>query len=313
MAHKSNKKDKKDDKDRSQVCPFCGGSGKIRWKRDDGTDIYVFDIKGRTCPLCHGSGRLYRKLYLRPVRIHFKLRPKRIPLRWPRFGRHGRFSRSPVILPPPGAPMAGWPEGDMVPKSTPESPYLGADIDYNITDDDSLEEESPCQTILRICDNITITLGKEFHPALVLDTDTVHTNFLEALEASPGFVTAEICYSDESNERHEMLLSQIDPFKKPTVIQLDEDVYAAVENKEQLFNVQHYEAHISECNAALGLDIANESAPELVLEPHQSASAVFTNVLGPAVSHPVDPLDVIGVEDPLDFDINTDVTGDVGF
>ena len=310
MAQKSNKKD---NKDRSQVCPVCRGSGKTRWKRDNDTGIYVVDIKGRTCPLCRGSGRFYRRPYLRFVRIRFKLQPKKIPLSWPRSGRHGRLSRSPVILPPPGAPMAGWSEGDMVPKSTPESVYLGSDVDYSIAQDDIPEEESPMQTILRISDNITITLGKEFHPDLVLDIDTVQTNFQEALEASSESVTARICYGIESNEYLELLLNQINPFKESTVIQLDDDVYAAVENKEQLLNIEPYEAHISEYDTDVGLEVENAPVSELTLRPHQTTSADYTDVLGPAMSDQRNPLDVIGVEDPLSFDINTNVTGGVGY
>ena len=311
MAQKSNKKD---NKDRSQVCPVCRGSGKSRWKRDNGTGIYVIDIKGRTCPLCRGSGRFYRRPYLRFVRIRFKLQPKKIPLSWPRYGRHGRLSRSPVILPPPGAPLAGWSDGNMIPKSTPESVYLGSDVDYSIAHDDIPEEEEyPMQAILRISDNITITLGKEFHPDLVLDIDTVQTNFREALDASSESVTARICYGIESNEYLELLLNQIDPFKESTVIQLDDDVYAAVENKEQLVDIEPYETHISEYDTDIGLEVENAPVSDLTLLPHQTTSAAYTDVLGPAMSDQGDPLDVIGVEDPVGFDINTDVTGDVGF
>ena len=311
MAQKSNKKD---NKNKSKVCPVCGGTGKTRWKRDNGTEIYVLDIKGRTCSFCRGSGRIYHKPYLQFVRISFKLPPRKIPLQRPRLGRHGRLSRSPVILPPPGAPMAGWSDGNMVPKSTPESVYLGSDVDYSIAQDDIPEEEkSPMETILRISDNITITLGKEFHPDLVLDINSVQTNFQEALEVSSESVTARICYGIESNEYLELLLNQIDPFKESTVIQLDDDVYAAVENKEQLLNIEPYEAHISEYDTDIGLEVENAPVSELSLRPHQTTSADYTDVLGPAMSDQGDPLDVIGVEDLLGFDINTDVTGDVCF
>ena len=141
----------------------------------------------------------------------------------------------------------------------------------------------------------------------------MQTNFQEALEVSSESVTARICYGIESNEYLELLLNQIDPFKESTVIQLDDDVYAAVENKEQLLNIEPYEAHISEYDTDIGLEVENAPVSELSLRPHQTTSADYTDVLGPAMSDQGDPLDVIGVEDLLGFDINTDVTGDVCF
>ena len=123
----ANKRDKKDDKDESKVCPVCRGTGKTRWKRDKGTGIYVIGTKARTCSFCGGSGRIYRKPYLRFVRIRFKLPSRKIPFRWPKSGRHGRFSHSPVIL-PPGTPLAGWSEDIYIPKSTPESVYRDVEV-----------------------------------------------------------------------------------------------------------------------------------------------------------------------------------------
>ena len=66
-------------------------------------------------------------------------------------------------------------------------------------------------------------------------------------------------------------------------------------------------------NFNIGLEVENAPVSELTLRPHQTTSADYTDVLGPAMSDQAGPLDVIGVEDPLGFDINTDVTGDVGF
>jgi hypothetical protein len=310
MANKSNKKD---NKNQSKVCPVCKGTGKTRWKRDKGTGIYVIGTKAMTCYFCGGSGRIYRKPYLRFVRIRFKLPSRRRSFRWPRSGRHGRFYHSPVILPPPGTPLAGWSQDIHAPKSTPESVYRDAEIDYNVEEDDRVEEESPMENILRISDDITITLGKEFHPDLVLDIDTVQTNFQEAFEASPESVTAQVCFGVDSNEYMELLLHQINPFEESTVIQLDDDVYTTVENKEQLLNIEPYETNIYEYDTDIGLEVGNAPVSGLSLQPHQFSSTVDTDVMGPTLSNPSNHLDVIGVEDPLSFDMNTDITGGVGY
>jgi hypothetical protein len=310
MANRSNKKDNKDE---SKVCPVCRGTGKTRWKRDKGTGIYVIGTKGRTCSFCGGSGRIYRKPYLRFVRIRFKLPRGKTPFRRPRSGRHGRLSRSPIILPPPGTPLAGWSQDIHVPKSTPESVYLGAEVDYNVEEDDRIEGESPTENILRISDDITITLGKEFHPDLVLDIDTVQTNFQEALEASSESVSAQVCFGVDSHEYMELLLHQINPFEESTVIQLEDDVYAAAENKEQLLNIEPYETNIYEYDTDIGLEVENAPVSGLSLQPHQISSTDDTNVLGPIMSNQGNHLDVIGIEDPLSLDMNTDITGGVGY
>jgi len=329
MAHKSNEKD---DEDKPQTCPLCGGTGKLRLKcHDEDTDICGFDVKEGTCacPLCHGSGKVGRFLSLERRRIRLRQRPRRIFLRRRRIspsrGRSGKFSRSPILLLPPGTPLAGYLEGDMIPKSTPESAYLDADIDYDTTDNDNPEEEEhvfiqyqyPRETILRISDDITITLGKEFPPSLVLDTDFIDTNFQDAFQPGQDILTAQISYGRHSDEYFEWLLHEVDPFNQPAIIQLDNEVYALAENKDQLLDLEPYEAdietHISEYDAGLPLDIENEPAPELTLQSHQSTSATFADVLGPDVSGQANPLDVTGIQNPFGFDINANVTGKVGF
>jgi hypothetical protein len=310
MANKSNKKD---NKDKSKVCPVCRGTGKTRWKRDKGTGIYVIGTKAMTCSFCRGSGRISRKPYLRFVRVRFRLPPRKRPYRWPISGRRGRFSHGSVVLPPPGTPLAGWSQDIHAPKSAPESVYRGAEVDYNVEEDDKVEEESPMENILMISDDITITLGKEFHPDLVLDIDTVQTNFQEALEASSESVTAQVCYGVESNEYMELLLHQINPFEESTILQLDDDVYTAVENKEQLLDIEPYETNIYEYETDIGLEVDNAPVSDLLQQPHQFSSTDNADVLGPAISNPSNHLDVIGVEDPLSFNISTDITGCMGY
>lgn len=207
----------------------------------------------------------------------------------------------------------------MIPKSTPESAYIGPDINYPIiTDAEIPRDEYPRETILKIPPNITITLGKEFAPKLVLDPDFTEINLQEALKAGSDPVSAQIVYGARSNERWEMFLRDFDPLNsQPVLIQLCDEFYAVVGNKDQLLNLEpseaHVETHVSEYDAGAPVAIENEPAPPLTLQPDRPNSATSTDVLGPAMSGQINPLDVTGIKDPAGFDINTDVTGDVGF
>lgn len=315
-----NENGKSDSKDESsQTCPLCGGTGKLCLNcNDDDTDIYSSAVRTMICPLCRGRGKV-RHYSLRHMRIRLRPRPNRMLLRRRRpsssRGRGGKFSRSHILLLPPCTPVSGWPDGDLIPKSSPESAYLGEDIDYTIVrDDENPREGYPGETILRFSDNITLTLGKEFPPNLVLDTRFIDTNFQEAFEARQDLLTAQITYGRQSDEYFEWLLHEIDPFKQPAIIQLEDELYAVVGNKGQFLDLEpyevHTETHISEYNAGLQLDIENEPARELTLQPHQSTSATFTDVLGPDVAGEGTSLDITAdVEDPIGFDVNTDIVG----
>jgi hypothetical protein len=111
----------------------------------------------------------------------------------------------------------------------------------------------------------------------------------------------------------ELLLHQMNPFEESMVIQLDDDVYAAVENKEQLLSIEPYETNIYEYETDIGLEVENAPVSGLSLQPHQFSSTDNANVLGPAISNPSNHLDVIGAEDPLSFNMNTDITGGMGY
>ena len=313
MANKSKKKDKKD---KWYPCPFCKGSGRIDFKRSD-TDILGPNSKKLTCPICHGQGRIrdILRYILRPVRVHFKRQPRMIPSRWPRSGRHGRLSRNPIILPPPGTPLSGWPEDDMVPKSTPESAMVYEDIDHKVED-----TEVPCKaypTVLRLAENITITLGTDFPSGLKLDTEHVQTNFKDGLEVDSRFVSAQIIYDSNSSERLETLLSQIAPYERLDIIQLSDGTYAAAGNKDVLFDIKPYESHLETYipggNADLEIEMENGIQDAQPLQPHQLNTPLSADVLGPAASQLSDTLNVIGVEDPIDSDIDTNIAGDIVF
>lgn len=228
----------------------------------------------------------------------------------------------------------------MVPQSPPESAYPYEDIryptfDYRNKKDEDREDEptgNGSEIILRLPEGITI--GQEFPSNLVLDPDFITINFQEALEAGSEPVTARIVYGAKSGECLEVLLREINPLRdEPAVLELksgdrvfnfdgelstvSKDEVFVFENKDRLLAVEPYQAHIetdiSESGAAAGLEIVNDPGGQLTLSPHQTNSAASMDVLGPAMSGQVNPLDVIGVENPVGCDINTDVTGDVVF
>lgn len=312
-----NENSKPDSRDKSsQTCLLCGGTGKLYLNRDDDdTDICGPAVCTVICPVCRGRGKV-RHYRLRHMHIRLRPRPNRMLLRRRRAssgrGRGGKYSRSPVLL-PPGTPVSSWNWPD-IPKSTPESAYVGEDINYDIADTKVPRDEYSRETILKIAPNIIITLGKEFASGLGLDPDFTEINFQEALELGSDPVSAQIVYGTRSNGLWEMFSRWIDPFNQPAIIQLEEELYAVVGNKGQLLDLEphevHTETHISDYDSRLHLDIENEPAHELPLQPHQPTSATFTDVLGPDVPGAGTSLDITAdVEDPIGFDANTDIVG----
>lgn len=114
MNHRS---EKENNNDKPQICPYCGGSGKVSRKRDD-TDICGFDSKKIICPLCHGTGKI--KGGQRTVHMRRRYPLKKMPLKKLRLSRGGRPSLGKNVLLQPGTPTTGYPEGDMMPESQPE-------------------------------------------------------------------------------------------------------------------------------------------------------------------------------------------------
>jgi len=330
MANKNS--NKKDTKGKSKNCPFCGGSGKIRLRCDD-TNMELL------CPICQGSGK--RRPHLRPVYLRFKQLPTKIPVPR-RQGGGGRISRIRCPLLPPGTPLVGYPEGNMIPQSTPETVYPYEDIRYPIfhfhekRDDDEepddYREDEPTghgsEIILQLPEGITI--GHEFSANLVLDSDFTMINFQDDLETGSEPVTARIVYGVNMDECLEEFSWENNPLSgKPTVLELksDDRVFHITgelstvskneifvfENKDQLIVAEHYQENIETeiygSGIPSGIKIENIPDGQLTLSPHQSNRVASMDVLGPAMSGQVNPLDVSGVQDPLGVDISTDVIG----
>lgn len=294
------------------TCPLCSGTGRIRRKCDETDICEASDVKEElTCLLCRGRGKVKR--YLRSLRIRPRHRLSSLLSRKRRFGaglsRSGRLSRSPIILLPPGTPLSGWPDGDMVPQFSPESAYPQGDINYTIvTDDNYPEEEYPRETTLTIADAITITIGKEFAANnFIVDSGLVDINFLEALEAASDPATAHISYGVGSTEYLETLLQEVLPTIQSSIMQTDED-FCLGEVNSQL--AEPPDVDISQYDPGLCVDIEDRPAFDLTLQLNaQSTSASFTELLPPDVLGQVNPPDITGVEGPVGFDFNTDIIG----
>jgi hypothetical protein len=196
----------------------------------------------------------------------------------------------------------------MVPESSPESAYLGTDIEYPVTDSDIPEEECPRKTTLAIGDGITITIGKEFAPNdFVLDTDFVETNLDEALEADLDPLTVQICYGLGSHEYLDLLLRDIWPTAQPPFMLMDEGVFLG-ELDRQL--AEPYSASMSLCHEGLPLDVETDVPPDVSLLPQsQSASIGFLHVPPAGSLHEQDSLDIVGFTDPAGLGFNTNIVG----
>jgi len=287
----ADKNEKTEQKDKTEVCPYCGGTGKIRLKAEVDRMLGL-NTNELVCPACGGRGRVSRlaKYSARPIRLRLKNPLPKMLSRKPLGHRSGRLSRSPVILPRPGTSLSDWPEGDMVPKPSPETAYSDANIKnyvdyYEKPDDDTSKKkykptQNDAESILRLSDDIHVTLGKEFGPNVVLDPDFIEINFKQVLEANSGYVAAEIRYGFKSDEHIETLMRQIDPLDKSTILELDGEVYYIFENIDRFLDIETrleqvpIEAHISQRDAECGLKVTNETLAPLTLHPHQPTSAL---------------------------------------
>ena len=296
MASRGNK----NKKDKPDACTFCCGSGKIDAKSDD-TDIWGLNAGKRSCPVCHGRGRILR--FLRGMRIRFGRLPKRIPPK--KRGRSGgRLSRSQFLLPPPGAAVSGWSEGDLVPKSNPESacPHL----EYYRMDNDISEEEdnlnqSDGESTLRCSDDKPITSGKQFPPNLVLDSELAKIDPLEAPGSNSQSPGPQIIYDFESDEG-------IDPSGPLAAIQPGDETYAV--GDEQVFDIkpcrEDMETSVRKYDLNPDINMEDPALPDLTLSQDLPPAGGFA-------SPPENTLDITGIDDPFGFDIDTDVTGNTGF
>lgn len=311
-----------DNKDSLEICSACSGTGTIAFAVSDAPQIDPNDVVELNCPVCFGRGKARRRS--RPVHIRLRLPQNKM---WPgkrNSGRRGRLSRSPIILPPPGAPLSGWPEGSMIPQSTPESEYIGPYTDQRDAagDDDDLPLHCPgeavpqvsdCsagETVLRLSDDLILTIGGEFGQNLSIDTEFAHSKFQEPLELGSGPVTVEVSYDLGSREPIEALP---DPAQPPLYLPLEPltDIVGGP-GKGGILPPKGTQIDLSGYDPRLSAEIANDPLGELVIPSHDNMSATHTSLLPPNLHGPISPLDVVGFPDPIGLKINTDVIGLTG-
>ncbi|MBN2269868.1 MAG: hypothetical protein JXN61_04595 [Sedimentisphaerales bacterium] len=310
-------------KDSPEVCIACSGTGTIAFAFSDAPQIDPDDVIELACPICLGSGKARR--LSRPVRIRLRLPQKKI---WPgrrKSGRRGRLSRSPIILPLPGSPLSGRLEGNMIPRSTPESEYIGPYSDKEDAADG--DEDQPLQhpgqvanlvpdcpdgeTVLRISDDLILTIGGEFGQDISLDTEFAHSNFQEPLELGSGPVMAEISYDLDSSEPIGALPNPAQPPLDLPIEPLAEDAVGG-SGKGGILHPEETRIDLSGYDPRLSAEIANDPLGKLAIPPHHDISATNPSLRPPALDGPVSPLDVVGFLDPFGLNIDTDVIGPTG-
>ncbi len=307
MPDESNKADSKD---KLEICSTCSGKGTILLMVNDNPESDADNVIEWHCPVCLGRGKTRRRS--RPVRIRFRLRQKKIRPGKRKSGRRGRLSRSPIILPLPGTPLSGWPEGSLIPQSNPESEYIGPYIDQPIIIDDygDLLFHYPGETVLRMSDDIVVTIAGGLTHDLVMDIDFAKTNFQEPLEIGSGPITAEISYDLGSREHAEAFLDLVQPHLDLPIEQLA-DVLGEL-GKGGILPTETPGIELSGYDLGLSADISNDPLNEVTVQPHEHMSAIHTSVLPPSLHNQANLLDVAGFSDTVGFEVNTDVIGQVG-
>ncbi len=99
-----------------QVCPLCGATGKIR-RGSNEIDIFGSASEQKLCPLCKGRGKALSSPRRGQIPFICPTRRTRLILRRPKLSKGVRPSLVQLLLPPPGTPLSGYPEGDMIPSS----------------------------------------------------------------------------------------------------------------------------------------------------------------------------------------------------
>lgn len=306
-----NENNKADSKDQLEICSTCSGKGTILLAVNDGPNIDTDNVIELHCPVCLGRGKTRRRS--RPVRMRFRLRQKKIRPGRRKPGRRGRLSRSPIILPLPGTPLSGWPEGSVIPQSNPESECIGPYIDQPTTIDDYVDllSQYPGETVLRMSDDIIVTIAGGLTPDLVMDTNFAQTNFQKPLEIGSGPITAGISYDLGSQEHIEAFLDLVQPHLDLPVEQLA-DVLGGP-GKGSILHTEAPGIELSGYDSGLSADITNDPLNEVTMQPHEHMSAIHTSVLPPGLHSQTNLLDIVGFSDPIGFEVNTDVMGQVGF
>jgi len=290
-----------------QTCPVCHGSGTILKDRDD-TDICGPDVKELVCPRCGGKGRI--QLEPRPLRIRFKRlswKP-RLSTHRPSVGRGGRLSRSPIILPPPGTLLSGYPEGDMVPE-LPANREHALRFDVNDQSNAFVPQENPpvkaSEENIAADVDIAYTIGEGFSPGLEIfngqQTEPPQAGQDIVISSEDGTASYEQVQCEPSDQlpiqqpildpQQEISMEVSDSF---TVEPTAPDVF--LDDTEPIASLAG--------NTPLGAP-GGPNGQSIGLSPF--GQIVFDGFREP------NPLDITGDIDPVGFGVDTDVIGNVGF
>ena len=206
------------------------------------------------------------------LHIHRRCRLKKIPLKKPRPGRGGRPSLGKNVLLQPGTPTTGYPEDDMAHKSQHQASTIQQQSHFDI-DDGS--------------DDLT---GQENLPQELPQSETI----------------------DKLEERISVLAECTDLFhgrpKGPP--KSEQDIRALLQRAEALDIDPFFPLAPDDYRKGVLSNISG--LPGTLAGPNEQLESPPSNATTPGALNQPDPLDVVGTPDPVDFELDTDVTGGIG-
>jgi len=282
------------------TCPLCEGTGKIPHQQQGQNDTgsYVSEVEEEVCPLCDGSGAV--RLSPRHRRRRSRLRGRWVRLKSRSMRGSRRVAR--LLRFPWDKWGHGWPEEDM--ELEPE-PVLGApffDAEQNIKPA-NFKENIVRESVLSLSDDVTLTFESKLGlPEVVLDTEHAHSRLLES---KPILLTDYGLLSEVYQDMFDHLVYGPVP---PFIVQ-PPDGYSpyglnnlSVEIGEpEMFPVDPGLMLVPDSNVAPSIDV---QVPDTRLD-----GATFTSVVSPQMPGGPNHLDITGFQDPIGFDLNTNIVG----
>jgi len=196
----------------------------------------------------------------------------------------------------------GWPEDDMELEPEPISGAPCFDAEQNVKPA-KFEENIVRESVLSLSDDATITIESELGlPEVVLDTEHVHSCLLQY---KPILLTDYGHFSEDYQEMFDHLVfGPVPPF-----IMQPPDGYSPYGpnnlsteiGEPEVFNIDPGLIVVHDSNVTPGIDV---QMPDTRLE-----GATFTSVVPPQMPGGPNPLDITGFQDPIGFDLNTNIIG----
>lgn len=282
------------------TCPLCEGTGKAphQWQDQNDTSSYVSEVEEEVCSLCEGSGvvRLSRRHRWR----RYQRRGKWIRLRSRSLRGSRRIAR--LLKFPWDKWGHSWPKDDMELEPKPVSGAHSFDAEQKVKPA-KFKENAVRESVLSLSDDAAITIESELGlPEVVLDTKHVHSCFLQS---RPVFLTD---YGQFSEEYQEILDHYVFGPVPPFIMQAPDGYspyglnnLSAEIGEPEVLPVDPGLTVVPDSNVAPSIDV---QMPDIRFE-----GATFTSVVPPQMPSEPNPLNITGFQDPIGFDLNTNIVG----